>query len=75
MSRVRSECQFVSKLWLQSTSSKNHVAQRKFNELNNLVPPLYVEYRTIDLKILNRIITDVLLPEIRTLIAQPSDKK
>jgi hypothetical protein len=41
------------------------IAERKFKQLSDLVCEKYVEYRTVDLKIMNRIITDVLFPEIQ----------
>jgi hypothetical protein len=46
------------------------VADRKFKELSDLVSKEYVEHRTIDLKIMNRIITDVLYPEIQERVPQ-----
>ena len=47
--------------------ARNHyqIAERKFQQLSDLVCEKYVEHRTIDLKIMNRIITDVLFPEIQ----------
>jgi hypothetical protein len=41
------------------------IAERKFKRLSDLVCEKYVEHRTIDLQIMNRIITDVLFPEIQ----------
>ena len=41
------------------------IAERKFQQLSDLITEKYVEHRTIDLKIMNRIMTDVLFPEIQ----------
>jgi hypothetical protein len=48
------------------------IADQKFKELSDLVCEKYVEHRTIDLKIMNRIITDVLFPEIQERVPQSS---
>jgi hypothetical protein len=48
------------------------IADQKFKQLSDLVCEKYVEHRTIDLKIMNRIITDVLFPEIQERVPQSS---
>jgi hypothetical protein len=48
------------------------IADRKFKQLSDLVGEKYVEHRTVDLKIMNRIITDVLFPEIQERVPQSS---
>jgi hypothetical protein len=48
------------------------IADQKFKQLSDLVCEKYVEHRTIDLKIMNRIITDVLFPEIQEWVPQSS---
>jgi hypothetical protein len=48
------------------------IADRKFKQVSDLVCEKYVEHRTIDLKIMNRIITDVLFPEIQARVPQSS---
>jgi hypothetical protein len=47
-------------------------ADRKFKQVSDLVCEKYVEHRTVDLKIMNRIITDVLFPEIQERVPQSS---
>jgi hypothetical protein len=48
------------------------IADQKFKQLSDLVCEKYVEHRTIELKIMNRIITDVLFPEIQERVPQSS---
>jgi hypothetical protein len=48
------------------------IADRKFKQLSDLVCEKYVEQQTIDLQIMNRIITDVLFPEIQERVPQSS---
>ena len=46
------------------------IAERKFKQLSDLVCEKYIEHRTIDLQIMNRIITEVLFPEIQERVPQ-----
>jgi hypothetical protein len=48
------------------------IADLKFKQLSDLVGAKDVEHRTIDLQIMNRIITDVLFPEIQARVPQSS---
>ena len=57
--------QLIAEIANALARNQYQLAERKFQELSDLVCEKYVEHRTLDLKIMNRIITDVLFPEIQ----------
>ncbi len=57
--------QLIAEIATALAQNQYQIAERKFQQLSDLVCAKYVEQRTIDLKIMPRIITDVLFPEIQ----------
>jgi hypothetical protein len=62
--------QLIAEIANALARNQYQIAERKFKQLSDLVCEKYVEHRTIDLKIMNRIITDVLFPEIQERVPQ-----
>jgi hypothetical protein len=64
--------QLIAEIATALAQDQYQIADRKFKQLSDLIGEQYVEHRTVDLKIMNRIITDVLFPEIQARVPQSS---
>ena len=64
--------QLIAEIATALARDEYQIADRKFKQLSDLVCEKYVEHRTVDLKIMHRIITDVLFPEIQERVPQSS---
>jgi hypothetical protein len=64
--------QLIAEIATALARDQYQIADQKFKQLSDLVCEKYVEHRTIDLHIMNRIITDVLFPEIQERVPQSS---
>ena len=62
---IKEAGQLIAEIANALARNQYQMAERKFKQLSDLVCEKYVEHRTIDLQIMNRIITDVLYPEIQ----------
>ena len=64
--------QLIAEIATALARDEYQLADRKFKQLSDLVCAKYVEQQTIDLQIMNRIITEVLFPEIQARVPQSS---